>query len=316
MTKTKVAIVAFDGISPFHLSVPCVAFGDVFDAPNSPFDVKVCGVKRGRISASTGFDLFIEHSLTVIHDADLVIVPSWHDVHKSPPAALIGALLEAYEQGATLVGLCLGAYVLGATGLLNGQTATTHWAYAEDFAARFPDIKVDPAPLYIEQTRLITSAGTAAAIDCCLHIIRTKLGNREANQVARKLVTAPYRHGGQKQYISLPVPERPSDTRIAEMMDWVLENIAQPHSIDNLSAHCLMSRRSFTRQFRSLMGASFGEWLLNERLKYAQDLLESSKHPISMIVELTGFGSEMSFRHHFKRAFSVSPASWRATFQN
>lgn len=315
MTKIQVAVVAFDGISPFHLSVPCVVFADTLKGQANHFEVKVCAVKKGRLSASSGFDLFVNHSLEIIKQADLVIIPSWHELDKKPPAELVNALLEAYRQGATLTGLCLGAYVLGATGLLDGQSATTHWAYAENFAARFPKIKVDPDPLYIENERLITSAGTAAAIDCCLHIIRKKLGSSEANQVARNLVTAPYRHGGQKQYISLPLPERPSNTRIAEMMDWVLNDLRQPHNIDNIAKRCLMSRRSFTRQFNDLIGTSFGKWLVNERLKYSQQLLENSHHPISIISELTGFGSEVSFRRHFKQAFAVSPNHWRATFR-
>lgn len=314
MKKIQVVVLAFDGISPFHLSVPCVVFADAFAGKNSPFELKVCALKKGRLCASSGFDLLINHSLEVIAQADLVIIPSWHDLDKAPPQALINSLLEAYQQGATLVGLCLGAYLLAATGLLSGQKATTHWAYAENFAAQFPNIQVDAEPLYIANERLITSAGTAAAIDCCLHIVREKLGSIEANQVARRLVTAPYRHGGQKQYIALPLPERPSNKRIAQMMDWVLSDLKPTHNIDTIAQHCLMSRRSFTRQFKALMGTSFGQWLLNERLKYSQQLLENSSQPIAIISELAGFGSEVSFRRHFKQTFAVSPNSWRKTF--
>jgi len=263
MKKIQVAVLAFDGISPFHLSVPCVVFADAFAGKYNPFEVKVCALKKGRLCASSGFDLFINHSLEVIASADLVIIPSWHDLDKAPSAELIHCLKEAYQQGATVVGLCLGAYLLAATGLLDGQSATTHWAYAENFAARFPAIRVDSEPLYIENERLITSAGTAAAIDCCLHIVRKKLGSMEANQVARRLVTAPYRHGGQKQYIRLPLPERPANKRIAQMMDWILSDLKQAHSIDNIAQHCLMSRRSFTRCIESLRmkkNRGYGIW--------------------------------------------------------
>lgn len=315
MAKIQVAVVAFDGISPFHLSVPCIVFADAFAEGSSPFELKICASKKGQLSASSGFDLFINHSLEIIQQADLVIIPSWQDLSKKPEAKLINALTGAYQQGATLIGLCLGAYVLAATGLLDGQSATTHWAYAKEFAAQFPKIKVDPDPLYIENNRLITSAGTAAALDCCLHVIRNKLGSNESNKIARRLVTAPYRDGGQKQYISLPVPERPSNTRIAEMMDWISSNLRLAHNIDSVAQRCLMSRRSFTRQFNDLIGTSFGKWLINERLKYSQQLLENCQHPISIVSELAGFSSEVSFRRHFKKTFAVSPNRWRAIFR-
>ena len=303
MKKTKVVVVALPGITPFHLSVPCVVFNDVFEGQESPFEFKVCALQKGKIESSSSFDIFINHGLAVIKEADLIIIPSCSDLDTPPPLELINRLSDAYQRGATLVGLCLGAYVLGATGLLDGKRATTHWAYAAHFAQRFTKIKVDAEPLYIEEERLITSAGTAAAMDCCLHIIREKLGVSEANQIARKLVTPPYRNGGQKQYISLPLPERPSNIRIAEMMNKVLSDLTTAYNIDEIAELSLMSRRNFTRQFKSLIGCSFGKWLLNERLKYSQQLLESSKQPISTIAQLSGFSSEQLFRRHFKQTF-------------
>lgn len=307
-------MIAFNGISAFHLSVPCVVFGD---APQGEpaFELLVCAAEAGPLSTTAGFSLTVNHGLEALTRAQTIIVPSWRDPEERPPADLLAALAAARNRGARIVGLCLGAYVLAQAGLLDGRRATTHWAYAADFARRYPQVTVDADVLYIEDGEVLTSAGTVAGIDCCLHLLRQQYGAATANTVARRLVTPPHRQGGQAQFIAQPLPATARDSRLAELLAWVRANLAQPHSLDTLAARSLMSRRTFTRHFRLLTGTTVGEWLLGERLALTQRLLETTDQPIAAIAELAGFGSPESLRHHFRQAFRVAPTAWRRTFQ-
>lgn len=306
-----VAVIAYDRISPFHLSVPCLVFG----APQGPrFELKVCGFEPGPLRTSAGFDVSVPYGMEALSSADIVIVPSWRDAAERAPEALLAALAAAHQRGSRVLGLCLGAYVLAQAGLLGQRRATTHWAYAQDFAARFPLVKLDPDVLYVEEDGVMTSAGTVAAIDCCLHLIRQGYGAVVANRIARHLVVAPHRQGGQAQFIAQPVPESLQDSRLAALMDWVRENLATAHSLDSLAGRALMSRRTFTRHFHQLTGTTVGEWLTRERLAYSQRLLESGDQSIEQIAALAGFGSAVSLRQQFKRAFGVSPKAWRQTW--
>ena len=314
MSLLAVAVVAFDQISPFHLSVPCLVFGDTH--PHFPkFNFAVCATESGAMSTTGGFSLYIAHDLSILKTADIIIIPSWRNIDETAPQALLDALNNAHQRGAQLVGLCLGAFVLAQAGLLNGRSATTHWAYAEQLKARYPQVNVDADVLYIEEGNVLTSAGTAAAVDCCLHIIRSRYGSDIANQLARRLVVPPHRQGGQAQYIEQPIPTTIASTRLSEAMDFVRANLDKPHSLDSLANKLAMSRRTLTRQFKQLTGTTVGEWLLQERLAYAQRLLEMSEHDIDNVATLAGFGSTESLRLHFKRAFSVSPQAWRQTFK-
>jgi transcriptional regulator GlxA family with amidase domain len=245
----------------------------------------------------------------------MVVVPSWRDPDERPPQALLYALVAAHRRGAQVVGLCLGAYVLAEAGLLEGRSATTHWAYAQDFARRYPNVRLDADVLYREDGNIVTSAGTAAGIDCCLHMLRQRYGAAPANVVARRLVVPPHRQGGQAQFIEQPLPSRPHDSRLAALMDWARANLQLPHSLDSLAERALMSRRTFTRRFRRLTGATVNDWLRGERLALAQRLLETTGQPIEAVAALAGFGSPVSLRHHFGRAFGVSPTAWRRTFK-
>jgi transcriptional regulator GlxA family with amidase domain len=314
MSRPAIAVVVFDGISPFHLSVPCVVFGDAHPGM-PPFDFKVCAAESGPINTTAGFSLELKHSLSALKTADTIIVPSWRDPAERPPKPLLRALSSAQRRGAQVVGLCLGAYVLADAGLLDGRRATTHWAYAHDFAQRYPAIRVDADVLYVEDGNVLTSAGTAAGIDCCLHMVRQRYGAELANGVARRLVVPPHRQGGQAQYIEQPIPTTARSSRLSELIDWVRANLSQPHTVDSLANHALMSRRTFTRQFRQLMGITVVEWLQTERLALTQRLLESSDHSVDAISTLVGFGSPESLRLHFRRAFGVSPMAWRKVFK-
>ena len=314
MPRHTVAVVAFDQISPFHLSVPCVVFGDRH--PGLPsFDLRVCAAEEGLLRTSAGFRIAIDHGLEALQSAQTVIVPSWRDPQERPPQPLLDALVAAHGRGAQLVGLCLGAFVLAEAGLLDGRVATTHWAWAEQFAARYPGVRLDADVLYVEDDSLLTSAGTTAGIDCCLHLLRTQYGSEIANAVARRLVMPPHRQGGQAQYVEQPLPATARDSRLAGLLDWVRANLQQAHSLDSLAEKALMSRRTFTRHFRLLTGTTVGEWLLAERLALCQRLLETTDQPIEQVAMLAGFGSPASLRHHFGQAFGVSPKAWRQAFQ-
>lgn len=313
-TAASIAVIAFDRISPFHLAVPCVVFGEKH--PGCPtFDFKVCGTDSGRLRTSGGFDIAVRYSLSALRKADIIIVPSWRDTAEKPPTALLTALDSAYARGAKIVGLCLGAYVLAEAGLLDGRSATTHWAYAQDFAHRYPRVRLDSDVLYVEDHGIVTSAGTAAGMDCCLYLLRQIHGSQVANSVARRLVIPPHRQGGQAQFIEQPIPNTPADCRLSELFDWVRENLALAHSVDSLAERALMSRRTFTRQFKQLTGMGFVSWLLAERLAYAQRLLESTSCSIDVVAERAGFGSPESLRLHFRRQFGIAPTEWRKQFR-
>ena len=313
MSSHVVAVVAFDQISPFHLSVPCAVFGE--SHPGAPqFKLLVCAAEKGPLTTTAGFALTLLHGLEALKKASTIIVPSWRDPEERPPRALLTALVAAHRRGAQVVGLCLGAYVLAEAGLLDGRRATTHWEFARDFARRYPAVRLDADLLYIAEGNIVTSAGTAAGIDCCLHLLRQRYGAEAANCVARRLVVPPHRHGGQAQYIEQPLPATPRDSRLAELIEQVRANLRLPHDLDSLAAQALMSRRTFTRHFRQLTGSAVGHWLLSERLALTQRLLETTDQSIENIGALAGFGSPASLRHHFRAAFGVSPISWRQTF--
>lgn len=316
MFNDTIAVIAFNGISPFHLSVPCAVFGeDRRDAGVPQFKVLACGVEKGAVATSAGFALTGLHGLRDLETAGIVIVPSWRDPNEAPPQPLLRALRKAWQRGATLVGLCLGSYVLAAAGVLDGRRATTHWAWADDLAGRYPLIQVDRDVLYVDEGEIITSAGGAAGIDCCLHIMRTLHGAEVASRVARRMVVPPHRQGGQAQYIEQPLRGSPAVDRFAQALEWVEHNLAQPHSLDALAARVFMSRRTFTRRFRRTTGTTVGKWLLNQRLALAQRLLETTGKPIDQIAQEAGFGSEVSLRQHFNKALKISPARYRKEFR-
>jgi len=313
-TALSVAVVAFDRISPFHLATPCVVFGE--DHPECPSaDFKVCATEPGIVLTSTGFDIAVRHGLSVLDEADTIIVPSWRDPAEKPPAPLLAALNSAHTRGAKIVGLCLGAYVLAEAGLLDGRTATTHWEYVVDFSERYPKVKLDPNVLYVEDRGVVTSAGTAAGIDCCLYLLRQRHGSTIASHVARRLVVPSHRQGGQAQLITQPIPENRTNARLSEICDWVRQNLQLPHTLESLAERAAISRRTFTRQFKQMTGASFLGWLLNERLNHAQRLLESTDASIANVAEQAGFGSPEALRLHFRRQFEMSPREWRRRFR-
>ncbi|MFB2683598.1 GlxA family transcriptional regulator [Shewanella mangrovisoli] len=245
---------------------------------------------------------------------DIIVVPYWRTTDERPNEKLLNALCRAHARGALVVGLCLGGYVLAYAGLLAGKRAATHWELEQDFSQRFPEVSLGTNALYVEDSGVITSAGTAAGIDCCLYVFRKYFSSTIANRVARRMVVPPYRDGGQAQFIDQPIPVTTSDLRINALMDNIRRNINQKYSLDELADSVMMTRRTFTRKFNRATGMSFGEWLTAERLNLAQDLLESTDLSIEQIVAETGFSSVLIFRDKFKERYEVTPNRWRKTF--
>lgn len=317
MPSDKLAIIAFDGISLFHLSVPTLIFGEDRQSSGVPrYALHVCAEHPGALTSSTGLVIEVPHGLEHLADADVIIVPSWSAPEQPAPVVLTEALRQAHARGAKLVGLCLGAFVLADAGLLNGRRATTHWGWSELFARRFPLVRLEPDVLYVDEDDVMTSAGTVAALDGCLHLLRCRLGADVANRVARRLVMPPHRQGGQAQYVEQPLPSRPRDEQLAGVLDWARGRLDQPLSLDILAGAALMSRRTFTRRFREATGITVSQWLAAERLALAQRLLESTDLPVENVAAAAGFGSALSLRQHFRAQFGTTPAGYRRTFRH
>ncbi len=311
----EVVIVAFEGISLFHLSVPIAIFGDALLEEKKLFNVRVCSETNGKINSANGLGIDIEDDPSIIHQADIIIIPSWQP-EKLPSPSLIELLVDAHKNKKLIVGLCLGAYALAYSGLLKGKNATTHWRYGDDFKTRFPLTSCDINSLYLSENNIITSAGSAAAIDCCLYIVRHCYGVKTSNKIARVMVSSPERSGGQKQYIENPTLEKPRDERIAKLIGFVMQNITYNHTLESAANYCMMSTRSFSRNFKSANGISFTSWLINLRLNNSLELLESTNFSISKISEQIGFSSEQVFRKHFNKKFDTTPTSWRKLFNS
>lgn len=313
----RIAVLAFEGISAFHLSVPCLVFGEDRRELGLPLlHLEVCAVERCELlRSSTGFGITPQADLAALARADIVIVPSWPDHLPPAPAALLQALQRAHQRGAQLVGLCLGAFVLAEAGLLDGRRATTHWVAADEFAARHPAVQLEAEALYVEDGTLLTSAGTAAGLDCCLHLLRSRFGAELANRVARRLVVAPHRPGGQAQFVERPLPVTAGEQRLQGLLAWMAGHLEQALSLDALAAKALMSRRSFTRHFRQATGSTVQQWLLNQRLARAQRLLESGTQSIEQVAQAAGFGSALSLRQHFQARLGMAPLAYRKQFR-
>ncbi|MCW0367982.1 HTH-type transcriptional regulator CdhR [Xanthomonas sacchari] len=315
MSPHCIAVVAFDRISPFHLAVPCQVFEARPDTDLPAFDLRVCAAEPGLLRTDAGFAIQVQHGLEALDGADTVIVPSWRDAAEPAPAALCQALRRAHAAGAQVVGLCLGTFVLADAGLLDGRPATTHWAALARFAQRHPQVRLQPDVLYVDDGDVLTSAGTVAGIDCCLHLVRRRHGADVANRIARRLVVAPHRQGGQAQYIEQPLPASRRDAQLGPTLDWMLQRLEQPLRLDALAAHARMSRRSFTRQFRQATGTTVVQWLAHQRLVRAQQLLESTDLPLERIAANCGFGSAGALRLQFTRDLGLPPSAYRRGFR-
>ncbi|NJP89369.1 helix-turn-helix domain-containing protein [Nonomuraea sp. FMUSA5-5] len=308
-----VALAVTDGMLHFELSLAYEVFGaDLTHLADPWYDFVVCGpgaVRAGR------FLLEPDHGLDHLREADTVIVPGWADVDVSPPAELVAAVRAAHEAGARVASLCTGAFVLAEAGLLDGKRATTHWAHTRELATRFPEVEVDPDVLYVDNGDVLTSAGKAAAMDLCLHLVRLDHGSSVTNAVARRLVVPPHRDGGQSQFVTTPVPA-PDNHPLAELFPWVMERLDQPLTVEDLARQARMSARNLGRHFRSVTGTTPLQWLLIQRIRHAQQLLETTDDSVDAIASATGMGTATTLRRNFNRTVGVPPDTYRRTFRS
>jgi transcriptional regulator GlxA family with amidase domain len=331
---SNVAVLVPDRVSVFELAVPCEVFGiDRSDLADPWYGFRTIAAAEPPLATSAGYTLDSPWRLSDLDWADTVIVPawpgpaptavdggpSWRKVSTAPPSAdlpgeILDALRAAHERGARTVGICTGAFVLAAAGLLDGRRATTHWLHARTFATRFPAVKVDPDVLYVDEGQVLTSAGTSAGIDLCLHILRLDHGADVANDVARRMVCPPHRDGGQAQYIDQPLPRPESEAPIASLLDWMQDHLDQPLTVDDLADRCAMSTRTFARKFRAATGTTPQRWLSRQRVRRAQQLLETSDHNVDVIADRCGLGSAANLRKHLRRVTGTTPSAYRDTF--
>ncbi|EGG46788.1 AraC family transcription regulator [Streptomyces griseoaurantiacus M045] len=306
----------FSGGPIFESSIPLSVFGiDRQDAGVPRYRLLVCGGEEGPLRTTGGLELTAPHGLEAISRAGTVVVPAWRSITSPPPEEALDALRRAHEEGARIVGLCTGAFVLAAAGLLDGRPATTHWMYAPTLAKRYPSVHVDPRELFVDDGDVLTSAGTAAGIDLCLHIVRSDHGNEAAGALARRLVVPPRRSGGQERYLDRSLPEEIGADPLAEVVAWALEHLHEQFDVETLAARAYMSRRTFDRRFRSLTGSAPLQWLITQRVLQAQRLLETSDYSVDEVAGRCGFRSPVALRGHFRRQLGSSPAAYRAAYR-
>ncbi|MFG3255397.1 helix-turn-helix domain-containing protein [Streptomyces sp. NPDC048172] len=311
-----VALAVTDGMLHFELSLAYEVFGT---APPGTvrtaapwYRLSVCGPDAVTVGR---FRLEPDHGLDQLPRADTVIVPGWADVDVAPPAELVDAVRAAHEAGARVASLCTGAFVLAAAGLLDGRRATTHWAHTQVLADRHPRVTVDPDVLYVADDTVLTSAGKAAAMDLCLHLVRLDHGSAVANAVARRLVVPPHRDGGQAQFVTTPVPAPDQHQPLAALLPWVLERLDQPLTVEDLARRARLSSRHLSRHFRAATGTTPLQWLLVQRIRRAQELLETTDDSVDTIAATTGMGTATTLRRHFNRTVGVPPDAYRRTFR-
>jgi transcriptional regulator GlxA family with amidase domain len=313
MLSNVVALVG-EGLAAFELGVVSEVFGmDRSDGGLPVYDFAVASMDPMPLTTSSGFQVLTPHGLERLATADLVAVPAW-PMHRQASEEVLDALRAAHARGARIMTVCSGAFLLAQTGLLNGHRATTHWRYTDELARQFPEIDVQPSVLYVDDDPLFTSAGTAAGIDLCLHILRKEHGARMANCIARRMVVPPHRDGGQAQFVDTYVPEAHDNSDLAPLLEWMLEHLDDAHSVASLAKRAAMSERTFARRFRAITGTTPHAWLLRQRVNLAQRLLETGERSVEEVARRSGFGTAAMLRHHFVRERGTSPAAYARTF--
>ncbi|MDM4762719.1 helix-turn-helix domain-containing protein [Galbitalea sp. SE-J8] len=308
----KVVALAIDGVAPFEFGVVCEVFGIDRTAMGGPvFDFHIATADPGPVRTSLGFAMTIENDLAIAADADLVAVPA-HALGRVDERYLT-VIRDAVDRGAWVLSVCSGAFALAQAGVLSGKRATTHWMHTDRLARQHPDIEVDPDVLFVQEGRIVTSAGTAAGIDAALHVVRQEFGAAVTNVIARRMVIPPQRDGGQAQFIASPVADRCADS-LASTVEWMLENLEQELTIEQLSRRALMSTRTFARRFRADVGATPAAWLNRQRIIRAQQLLEQSDLGLEQIAQRCGFGAAAVMRHHFLKVLQTTPQAYRRAF--
>ncbi|MDQ0473616.1 AraC family transcriptional activator FtrA [Labrys wisconsinensis] len=311
-----VAVLAYDGLCTFEFGIAYEVFG--LPRPEMGPDwyrYRVAAIEPGPLRAAGGLTVHVDDGLEILEEADLVVVPGWRGIDAAVPAHLVAALQRAQRRGARILTLCSGIVVPAAAGLLAGRRATTHWRYVPHVAARFPDILLDPDVLYVDAGDVLTAAGSAAGIDLCLHVVRGDFGPDAANGVARRLVVPPHREGGQAQFILAPVPREREGARLGPLIHWMRERLDRDQPVRLLAQRAGMSLRTFQRRFEAATGLPPGEWLLQERLRHARDLLERDmRATLDDVAAASGFGTLATMRHHFRARLGTSPGAYRERF--
>ena len=311
----NVAVLAFDGVAPFELGVLHEAWGvDRSDEGLPVFDFAICAPGGRPVRTEAGFGMIVEHDLGRAEEADLIAVPARSEGQPVPDCVL-DTLRAGHARGARIMSLCTGAFVLGDAGLLDGRSCTTHWRHSDELARQFPLARVEPEVLYVDDDRVLTSAGTAAGIDACLYLWRQEFGSAAASTVARRMVVPPQRAGGQAQYIRTPVPDCDAET-LGPLLVWMTTHLSEQHTVESLARDASMSPRTFARRFRAETGTTPHAWLTSQRVLRAEELLETTDQSVDRIADEVGFGTAAMLRHHFTKARSVSPQQYRRTFSS
>ncbi|MFH8610719.1 helix-turn-helix domain-containing protein [Streptomyces sp. NPDC018029] len=300
--------------STFELACAAEVFGIERRGIEKRYSFGVCAEHPGPVATRAGYDMLVTDGLDALERADTVVVPGWQPTAEAPSPAVLRALRGAHERGARVVSICSGAFVLAHAGLLDGRRATTHWALADELAARFPAVRLDPDVLYVDHGDVATSAGAGAGIDLCLHLVRTDQGARYAAHVARNMVMPPHREGGQLQYAAPPHPAQ-FDGSLAPLLAWASERLAEPVGVEELAAHAGVSVRTLARRFADQLGVSPGQWLLSQRVGAARELLESTDLPLDAVARRAGLSSATNLRRRFLRALGTTPGGYRRAFR-
>ena len=312
---STVVALAYDDLCMFEFGCTHEIFGLSRPELNRPwYRFEVCAAEPGPLRAAGGLSVAAPYDLNLVEQADTVIVPGWSSPDHQPPRPLLDALARVPERGGRLVSICSGVFVLAAAGVLNGRRATTHWRYTEKLSRRYPRIRVDPNVLYVDEGSVLTSAGSAAGLDLCLHIVRRDHGAAVANTVARRLVLAPHRDGGQQQFVETPVASRAQTGKLAAILDWLSAHIDEELSVGDIARQADMSLRTFQRRFREATGTAPGDWLIRQRVARARHLAETTDLTVEQIATSSGFGTAETLRHHFRRHVGITPTSYRRTF--
>ncbi|MFF8950117.1 GlxA family transcriptional regulator [Streptomyces sp. NPDC014940] len=307
----RVAVLVLEGAKPLDVGIPAQVFTT---RASMPYEVRVCGAAPGLVTGGDGLSYHVAHGLEALDWAQSVFIPGYRSPDREdPPPAVVDALFGAHERGARLAAISTGAFALAATGLLDGRRATTHWHYTRALAARHPLVRVDENVLFVDEGGVLTSAGAASGIDLCLHILRRDLGVAPANHAARRLVAAPYRSGGQAQYVPRSVPE-PLGERFAATRDWALHRLGRPLTLDVLARHAAVSPRTFSRRFVEETGYTPMQWVMRARVDLARELLERSERGVEQIAADVGLGTGANLRLHFQQVLGTTPSEYRRTF--
>lgn len=300
--------------SAFELGFTAQVFGIERAGLPGRYAFRVCTESPGPVATLAGYDMLVSEGLDALDEADTVVVPGWLPAVRPPSPAVVHALTRAHARGARVVSICSGAFALAHAGLLDGRTATTHWALADELAATFPRVEVDPDVLYVDHGDVATSAGAGAGIDLCMHLLRTDQGARYAAHVARTMVMPPHREGGQLQYSAPPHPVQ-IDGTLAPLLDWIAGRLGEPVTVEGMAAHAGVSTRTLARRFAEQLGTSPGQWLLTRRITAARDLLESSDLPLDAIARRVGLSSATNLRRRFLNTLGTTPGAYRRTFR-